>query len=84
MTSVHASGKMSVLSKLLASLAGEGKEERVVLVSNSIPTLDLLQAHCSASGYSYVRLDGTTPPLQRVDIVRRFNSPLSSTCISFF
>ncbi|CAG0881538.1 unnamed protein product [Darwinula stevensoni] len=81
LTSVHGSGKMSVLSKLLASLAGEGKGERVVLVSNSIPTLDLLQAHCSASGYSFVRLDGTTPPPQRLDIVRRFNSPLSNTFV---
>lgn len=48
-------------------------EEKVVVVSNWTSTLDLIQGLCKLKRYNYLRLDGSTPPKQRQELVDRFN-----------
>jgi len=65
------SGKLQVLSHILAQIHREG--ERVVLVSNYTQTLDLLQKLCENRSYEFLRLDGKTPTSKRQSLVDRFN-----------
>ncbi|KAH9519785.1 DNA repair and recombination protein rad54b [Bulinus truncatus] len=71
------SGKMVVLSGLLAAIWRHSCTEKVVLVSNHTKTLDFLQIFCDAYGYKYLRLDGSTPTSHRQDIVSTFNNKYS-------
>ncbi|KAM5280819.1 DNA repair and recombination protein RAD54B [Ctenodactylus gundi] len=75
------SGKLQVLSKLLAVIHKLRPTEKVVLVSNYTQTLNILQEVCKRSGYAYVRLDGQTPVSQRQHIVDGFNRKYSSDFI---
>ncbi|KAJ3597260.1 hypothetical protein NHX12_000788 [Muraenolepis orangiensis] len=50
----------------------------VVVVSNYTQTLDLLQDLCAHTGYTFCRLDGHTPTIQRQRLVDNFNSPHST------
>ncbi|XP_063113641.1 DNA repair and recombination protein RAD54B isoform X1 [Cavia porcellus] len=75
------SGKLQVLSQLLAVIHELRPTEKVVLVSNYTQTLDILQDICKRYGYSYTRLDGQTPISQRQQIVDGFNSKYSSDFI---
>lgn len=76
-----ASGKIQVLDELLFNIA-QGKQEKVVLVSNYTSTMDVLQNLISSLGYKYLRLDGSTPAGKRQDIVDRFNrSPPSNSFV---
>ncbi|KAG7470061.1 hypothetical protein MATL_G00135250 [Megalops atlanticus] len=72
------SGKLLVLTDLLAAIRQISPSDRVVLVSNYTQTLDLLQDLCSHLGYSSCRLDGQTPVSQRQKLVDHFNSRYSS------
>ena len=63
----------------------ETTTEKVVLVSNYTSTLDLLQSILSAKGYSFLRLDGSTPATTRQDIVDKFNEvDCDAACTSRF
>ncbi|XP_021584345.2 DNA repair and recombination protein RAD54B isoform X3 [Ictidomys tridecemlineatus] len=75
------SGKLQVLSKLLAVIRQLRPTEKVVLVSNYTQTLNILQEVCRRHGYAYTRLDGQTPVSQRQQIVDDFNSKYSSDFI---
>ncbi|XP_006209749.2 DNA repair and recombination protein RAD54B isoform X2 [Vicugna pacos] len=75
------SGKLQVLSKLLAAVHELRPAEKVVLVSNYTKTLDILQEVCKRYGYACTRLDGQTPISQRQQIVDGFNSKYSSDFI---
>ncbi|XP_036193608.1 DNA repair and recombination protein RAD54B isoform X1 [Myotis myotis] len=75
------SGKLQVLTKLLAVIHELRPTERVVLVSNYTQTLNILQEVCKRHGYAYTRLDGQTPVSQRQQIVDGFNSKYSSDFI---
>ncbi|XP_045143275.1 DNA repair and recombination protein RAD54B [Echinops telfairi] len=75
------SGKLQVLSKLLAVIHELRPSEKVVLVSNYTQTLNILQEVCQRHGYAYTRLDGQTPISQRQQIVDGFNSKYSSDFI---
>lgn len=66
------SGKMLLLDKMLHSIY-QCTQEKVVVVSNWTSTLDLIQGLCKLKRYNYLRLDGSTPPKQRQDLVDRFN-----------
>ncbi|XP_058033507.1 DNA repair and recombination protein RAD54B isoform X2 [Ahaetulla prasina] len=68
------SGKLKVLTQMLAAIHERGPSERVVVVSNYTQTLNILQEVCQRSGYLYTRLDGSTPVSQRQHIVDSFNS----------
>lgn len=67
-----ASGKLQVLDSLL-HLIRTTTDEKVVLVSNYTSTMDVLQGLLTSLGYKYLRLDGSTPPAKRQDLVDRFN-----------
>uniref|UniRef100_A0A8C5SQZ0 RAD54 homolog B n=1 Tax=Laticauda laticaudata TaxID=8630 RepID=A0A8C5SQZ0_LATLA len=68
------SGKLKVLTQMLAAIHERGPSERVVVVSNYTQTLNILQEVCQRRGYPYTRLDGSTPVSQRQQIVDSFNS----------
>ncbi|XP_074125442.1 DNA repair and recombination protein RAD54B isoform X1 [Sminthopsis crassicaudata] len=72
------SGKLHVLTKLLAVIRELSPSEKVVLVSNYTQTLNILQEVCKRYGYNCSRLDGQTPVVQRQQIVDGFNSKHSS------
>ncbi|KAM9096629.1 DNA repair and recombination protein RAD54B isoform X2 [Sarcophilus harrisii] len=72
------SGKLHVLTKLLAVIHELSPSEKVVLVSNYTQTLNILQEVCKRHGYNCSRLDGQTPVVQRQQIVDGFNSKHSS------
>lgn len=65
------SGKMAVLVRLLADIRQAG--DNVVLVSFYRQTLDLLQLLCEDKKYTFLRLDGSTPPKTRQELVDRYN-----------
>ncbi|XP_078143332.1 DNA repair and recombination protein RAD54B [Centroberyx gerrardi] len=71
------SGKLLVLSDLLTAIRHLSSSDRVVVVSNYTQTLDLLQDLCVHLGYTFCRLDGHTPTIQRQRLVDNFNSPYS-------
>ncbi|XP_078728766.1 DNA repair and recombination protein RAD54B [Lampetra fluviatilis] len=77
-TSKLESGKLRVLARLLEAMHQKTPVERVVLVSNSTQMLDVLARCCSSWGYSWARLDGTTPVSQRQHLLENFNSRFST------
>ncbi|XP_019958308.2 DNA excision repair protein ERCC-6-like 2 isoform X1 [Paralichthys olivaceus] len=66
------SGKMKVLQKLLKYHLQ--RRDKVLLFSLSTKLLDVLESYCMAEGLDYSRLDGTTKPKERLQIVKEFNS----------
>ncbi|KAK5722896.1 helicase [Elasticomyces elasticus] len=76
-----ASGKLQVLDSLLHRIRTT-TQEKVVLVSNYTSTMDVLGNLLSSLDYSFLRLDGSTPPSKRQDLVDRFNrSPPSNSFV---
>nr|KAF6360699.1 SWI/SNF related, matrix associated, actin dependent regulator of chromatin, subfamily a, member 1 [Myotis myotis] len=76
---VNNSGKMVVLDKLLAKLKEQGS--RVLIFSQMIRLLDILEDYCMWRGYEYCRLDGQTPHEEREEAIEAFNAPNSSKFI---
>ena len=73
------SAKLTFLELLLQKV-NESEDEKVVLVSNYTTTLDLIERLLTSKGYPYLRLDGSTPPAKRQDLVDGFNnSPAAKT-----
>lgn len=68
------SGKLQVLSDLLAAIRHISPSDRVVVVSNYTQTLNMLQELCMLMNYTFCRLDGQTPTNQRQRLVDSFNS----------
>lgn len=75
---VNASSKLVVLDSLLSSMRSSNPTDRVVIVSNYGQMLDLVEGLCKGRGWSFLRLDGSTPSQVRPDLVSRFNDPHSS------
>ena len=76
-----ASGKLQVLDSLLHRIRTT-TDEKVVIVSNYTSTMDVLANLLTSLSYKYLRLDGTTPPGKRQDLVDRFNrSPPSNSFV---
>jgi DNA repair and recombination protein RAD54B len=67
-------GKLAALACLLVEMVAT-TDERMVLVSLSTSTLDLLATLCARHSVPCTRLDGSTPPAARQPMVDRFNSP---------
>lgn len=67
---VESSSKFNVLSRMLRALP---EDERIVIVSGFTTTLDFVAELCSEMGMNFARLQGSTPPNARSDIVRVFN-----------
>ncbi|RKO99548.1 hypothetical protein CXG81DRAFT_3624, partial [Caulochytrium protostelioides] len=65
-------GKLQVLAKLLARLRQTG--HRCLIFTQMPRVLDLLELFLSASGYRYMRMDGSTPAAMRTTLVDGFNA----------
>ena len=70
---VAASGKLSVLDRLLQTLMKKG--HRSVLFSQFTQVLDILEDYCLLRGWAYCRLDGSTDRARRNYLIKRFNTP---------
>ncbi|KAI4144617.1 MAG: hypothetical protein LQ340_006584, partial [Diploschistes diacapsis] len=77
-----ASAKLRVLDSLLHHLS-HSTDEKIVLVSHSTSTLDLLSSLLTAHSLPHLRLDGSTPLKQRQDLVDSFNRSAASHTFAF-
>jgi len=73
---VEASGKLSFLARILPKLKERG--HRVLIFSQFLDMMDLLEDFLTDIGLSYRRLDGSTATLQRQHMIDEFNSPEST------
>lgn len=64
------SGKMKVLAELLGEFNTRG--DRLLIFSFSTQMLDLIQSFVKSMGYSFLRLDGSTPTRARQGLVDKF------------
>ena len=76
------STKIRVLDQLLHTLRTT-THEKVILVSNSTQTLDLLQTLLTSLAHPWLRLDGSTPSAKRQELVDEFNQSPASQCFAF-
>jgi SNF2 family DNA or RNA helicase len=75
------SSKLAVLDHILTAVRREGK--KIVVVSNYIQTLDMLQAFLNQRQYGFLRLDGQTNANDKSAIVDRFNANYASDAFVF-
>ncbi|KAK6141101.1 hypothetical protein DH2020_025156 [Rehmannia glutinosa] len=71
MSDVRHCGKMRALEKLLHSWISMG--DKILLFSYSVRMLDILEKFIIRKGYSFARLDGSTPTSLRQSLVDDFN-----------
>lgn len=71
MKSIDLSYKVKILCQILD--ASKAAEDKVLVFSQSIPTLDFLEDLCDRQGRKYARLDGSTPMAKRQDMIKDFN-----------
>ena len=71
---VELSGKLSVLTRFLASIRST-TDDKIVLISNYTQTLDLFERLCRLRRWGFFRLDGTMNINKRQKLVDRFNDP---------
>ena len=70
------SGKLILLKRLLRRLKDDG--HRVLIFSQSVRMLDLLQSFVKSEGYCWRRLDGSTTSVARHLAITGFNAPESN------
>ena len=73
---IAASGKMVLIDKLLPKLQRDG--HRVLIFSQMIVMLDIIQEYCEWRGYEYERLDGGVRGNEREAAIDRFVKPNSN------
>lgn len=76
---VDSCGKMMVLDKLLSRLKSQGS--RVVLFSQFVIVLNLLEDYLGWRGYNYCRLDGSSGYEERGQSIEGFNAENSDKFI---
>lgn len=76
---VVASGKMVLLDKLLPKLKEQGK--KVLIFSQMVKMLDLLEAYFNVRGYRHERIDGSVSGRDRQAGIDRFTDPASDSFI---
>lgn len=65
-------GKLQELAVLLRRLKSGG--HRALIFTQMTKMLDVLEAFINLYGYTYMRLDGSTPPEERQTLMQRFNT----------
>ncbi|TVT99739.1 hypothetical protein EJB05_54878 [Eragrostis curvula] len=65
-------GKLQELAILLRRLKSEG--HRALIFTQMTKMLDVLEEFINLYGYTYLRLDGSTPPEERQTLMQRFNT----------
>lgn len=73
---IRGSGKMILLDKLLLRLREKG--HRVLIFSQMVSMLDILQEYCRMRGFPHQRLDGSMPNDLRQRAIDHFNAPEST------
>ncbi|VDP13956.1 unnamed protein product [Heligmosomoides polygyrus] len=73
------SGKCRVLDELLPKIVSKG--DKVLIFSQFTSMLDILEVYMRIRQYSFRRLDGSTPVMDRQEMINDFNS---STEVSVF
>lgn len=76
---ITSSGKFVLVSKLLPKLKREG--HKVLIFSQFLKQLDLLERYCEFNGFGYERLDGSTGGSVRQNSIDRFSRPNSKSFV---
>ncbi|KAI5004833.1 hypothetical protein ZWY2020_032076 [Hordeum vulgare] len=69
---IERSGKMKVVEQVLKVWKDQG--HRVLLFAQTQQMLDILESFLTARDYQYRRMDGLTPPKQRMALIDEFNN----------
>jgi len=77
-TLVQQSGKLQLLDRLLPRLQEEG--HRMLIFSQFTKTLDIVEDYLSFREYSFCRIDGTTPQVEREESIAKFNTDREISC----
>ncbi|CAI5733452.1 unnamed protein product [Peronospora destructor] len=76
---IECSGKMMLVSKLMPKLKRDG--HKVLIFSQFLKQLDLLERYCEANSFVYERLDGSTGGSMRQSAIDRFSRPHSKSFV---
>ncbi|OWZ24675.1 hypothetical protein PHMEG_000197 [Phytophthora megakarya] len=76
---IECSGKMMLVSKLIPKLKKDG--HKILIFSQFLKQLDLLERYCEANTFVYERLDGSTGGSVRQSAIDRFSRPHSKSFI---
>jgi superfamily II DNA or RNA helicase len=71
------SGKLELLLELVRDSRSAG--HRLLIFSQFVTMLDLIAAKLQAEQIPYSRIDGQTPPRERLDLVNAFNAGMTET-----
>lgn len=74
-TLVQMCGKFMLLDQILHKLKRTG--HRVLIFNQMTRVMDILESYCHMRGFTYLRLDGSTPADQRSAAVQAYNHPES-------
>ena len=72
------SGKFLVLFRLMSTLRNTSRD-RIVIVSNTTQTLDLVESMCNDNNWPQLRLDGSIAAQKRTKLVDTFNDPMTNS-----
>ena len=78
-TLVQTSGKMVLMSKLLPKL--KASNNRVLIFSQMVRMLDILEDYLDFSGYGFERIDGSVGGNERQEAIDRFNAKDSDSFV---
>eukprot|EP01052_Picozoa_sp_SAG31_P018144 SAG31_NODE_1272_length_9064_cov_5.201004_6_plen_416_part_00 len=73
---IRNSGKLILLDKMLTQL--HGTEHRVLIFSQFVSILDVLEDYLKLKGFAFQRIDGKTPKQKRFQAMDHFNAEGSS------
>ncbi|KAJ8576442.1 hypothetical protein ON010_g2769 [Phytophthora cinnamomi] len=76
---IECSGKMMLVSKLIPKLKRDG--HKILIFSQFLKQLDLLERYCEANSFVYERLDGSTGGSMRQSAIDRFSRPHSKSFV---
>ncbi|EEY65872.1 chromodomain-helicase-DNA-binding protein, putative [Phytophthora infestans T30-4] len=76
---IECSGKMMLVSKLIPKLKRDG--HKILIFSQFLKQLDLLERYCEANSFVFERLDGSTGGSVRQSAIDRFSRPHSKSFI---
>ncbi|CAL6094738.1 SNF2_family helicase [Hexamita inflata] len=72
---IQQSGKLIILQKLLQTLFSQNS--RVLIFTQQHKMLDILELFLNHQKYHFFRMDGSSTPKQRINLVNQFNTNLS-------
>lgn len=76
------SGKMMTLIKIINEIISS-TDDKLVVVSNFTSTLDIIGTLLTGLNLPFLRLDGSTPPIERQSLVNKFNKCTSKSYFAF-